>query len=103
MRKVTPLAAFAGLTLLGMTSTTIAEPLTYDLPEETAALKPGPGLEAAQSNCVACHSADYIAMQPPKKGKAFWEAEVTKMIKTYGAPIKESDVKAIADYLAQTY
>jgi hypothetical protein len=52
---------------------------------------------------VACHSADYIAMQPPKKGKAFWEAEVTKMIKTYGAPINEADAKVIADYLAQTY
>ncbi|MEA2833008.1 MAG: sulfite dehydrogenase (cytochrome) subunit [Methylobacteriaceae bacterium] len=80
-----------------------AEPVTYDLPEEVAALKPGPGIEAAQSNCVACHSADYIAMQPPKKGKAFWEAEVTKMIKTYGAPINEADAKVIADYLAQTY
>jgi hypothetical protein len=42
-------------------------------------------------------------MQPPKKGKAFWEAEVTKMIKTYGAPINEADAKVIADYLAQTY
>jgi hypothetical protein len=42
-------------------------------------------------------------MQPPKRGKAFWEAEVTKMMKTYGAPIAESDGKIITDYLTQTY
>jgi mono/diheme cytochrome c family protein len=92
-----------GVALVSIVSFVQAEPVTYDLPEEVAALKPGPGIEAAQSNCVACHSADYIAMQPPKKGKAFWEAEVTKMIKTYGAPINEADAKVIADYLAQTY
>ena len=103
MKRVTSLTAVAGPILLALASTAIAEPVTYDLPEETAVLKPGPGLEVAQNNCVACHSADYVAMQPPKKGKAFWEAEVTKMIKTYGAPIEETDVKAIADYLAQTY
>jgi sulfite dehydrogenase (cytochrome) subunit B len=103
MRRPTFLAAFAGLTLIGAATLALAEPVTYDLPEETAVLKRGPGLEAAQSNCTACHSADYLAMQPPKRGKAFWDAEVTKMIKTYGAPIAEADAKAIADYLAQTY
>jgi mono/diheme cytochrome c family protein len=96
-------AATLGVALFGLVSLAIAEPVTYDLPEETAVLKPGPGLETAQNNCVACHSADYIAMQPPKRGKAFWDAEVTKMIKTYGAPISEADAKVIADYLAQTY
>jgi mono/diheme cytochrome c family protein len=101
--KITSTAAFLALLLPGIASLAKAEPLTYDLPEETAVLKPGPGLDAAQSNCVACHSADYIAMQPPKRGKAFWDAEVTKMIKTYGAPIGEADAKTIADYLAQTY
>jgi mono/diheme cytochrome c family protein len=103
MMKITSTAAFLALLLPGIASLAGAEPLTYDLPEETAVLKPGPGLDAAQSNCVACHSADYIAMQPPKRGKAFWDAEVTKMIKTYGAPIAEADAKTIADYLAQTY
>jgi mono/diheme cytochrome c family protein len=101
--KITSTAAFLVLLLPGIASLARAEPLTYDLPEETAVLKPGPGLDAAQSNCVACHSADYIAMQPPKRGRAFWDAEVTKMIKTYGAPIAEADAKTIADYLAQTY
>jgi mono/diheme cytochrome c family protein len=81
----------------------LAGKLTYSLPEETAAFRPGPGLDAAQSNCGACHSADYISSQPPKQGAAFWEAEVQKMIKVYGAPIDQGDVKPIADYLAKTY
>ena len=33
----------------------------------------------------------------------FWRAEVTKMIKVYGAPIEEADVGKIVDYLTQNY
>ncbi|MFG1375582.1 cytochrome c [Xanthobacter autotrophicus] len=91
-----PLAgAFAGLAA--------AKPLTYELPEETAVFKPGPGIEAAQNNCAACHSADYVTTQPPKMGRPFWEAEVHKMISAYHAPIDNDDAKAIIDYLAATY
>ncbi|MEA2855703.1 MAG: sulfite dehydrogenase (cytochrome) subunit [Methylobacteriaceae bacterium] len=103
MTRITRLFAALGISFLAVAGFAQAEPVSYDLPEETAVLRPGPGMDAAQSNCVACHSADYIAMQPPKRGKAFWDAEVTKMIKTYGAPITEPDAKVIADYLAQTY
>ena len=35
--------------------------------------------------------------------KAFWEAEVTKMINVYGAPIDKADVPKIVDYLVQVY
>jgi len=82
-----------------------AKPVTYALPDETAAFKPGPNLDAAQGNCGACHSADYILTQPqgPKFKKDFWQAEVTKMIKVYGAPIDEADVPKIVDYLSSTY
>jgi sulfite dehydrogenase (cytochrome) subunit B len=82
-----------------------AAPVSYTLPEETAVLKPGPNLEVAQNNCTACHSADYINTQPrgPKFKKDFWQAEVTKMIKLYGAPIDDADVGKIVDYLAATY
>jgi mono/diheme cytochrome c family protein len=103
MTQVTTAVAVFGIVLFGVAALARAEPAAYDLPEETAVLKPGPGVETAQSNCVACHSADYIAMQPPKRGKTFWEAEVVKMIKTYGAPINDADAKVIAEYLAQTY
>jgi mono/diheme cytochrome c family protein len=80
-----------------------AAPKTYALPDDAVALRPGPGLEVAENNCRACHSADYINFQPPKKGQAFWEAEVQKMIKVYHAPISEADAKTISDYLAKTY
>ena len=94
-------AAVAGPSLVSVT----AAPVNYKLPQETAAFKPGPNLELVQNNCTACHSADYINTQPrgPKFKKDFWQAEVTKMIKVYGAPIDDADVGKIVDYLATTY
>ena len=82
-----------------------AKPVAYKLPNETATFKPGPNVEVVQNNCTACHSADYIQTQPrgPKFKQDFWRAEVTKMIKVYGAPIDEGDVGKIVDYLTQTY
>ncbi|MDB5651117.1 MAG: sulfite:cytochrome oxidoreductase subunit [Hyphomicrobiales bacterium] len=80
-----------------------AKPLTYRLPEDKATFKPGPGVDAAQNNCAACHSIDYVNSQPPKRGKAFWDAEVQKMIKVYHAPITDADAATISAYLASTY
>lgn len=90
-----------GATLIATAA--IAAPRTYQLPPETAKFKKAPGVDVAEANCLACHSPDYVAIQPPKKGAAFWDAEVHKMIKVYGAPIDETDAKAIAAYLAATY
>jgi len=85
-------------------SAVTAAPVNYKLPDDVAAFKPGPNLDIVQGNCSACHSADYIATQPPMKDKkGFWQAEVTKMIKVYGAPIDDADVGKIVDYLAATY
>ncbi len=89
--------------LVLLTQASDAKPLTYVLPEETATLRPGPGVETARDICASCHSVDYINTQPPRSGKEFWEAEVKKMIKSYHAPISEADAKTIADYLAKTY
>ena len=87
----------------GFTAVTAA-PVNYQLPDEVAAFKEGPDLEIVKGNCSACHSADYIKTQPPiKDKKGFWQAEVTKMIKVYGAPINDADVGKIVDYLAATY
>jgi len=35
-------------------ATALAAPESYALPDETAALAPGPGLELVQENCAAC-------------------------------------------------
>lgn len=90
---------------VGLTTTATAKPVQYDMPEETAELAPGPGLDVAQANCVACHSADYIATQPRnlRDPGAFWTAEVNKMRHSYGAPVPETDVQAIVAYLVATY
>ncbi|HZZ21959.1 MAG TPA: cytochrome c [Roseiarcus sp.] len=99
---MTRLAIMFVLSFIAVASSAIAEPTVYQLPPETAELKPGPGVETA-AVCQACHSADYIATQPPGQGKAFWQAEVQKMIKVYKAPIADSDASVIANYLAATY
>jgi mono/diheme cytochrome c family protein len=66
-------------------------------------LKPGPGLDQVVGNCGGCHSLVYIQMNSPFLNAAGWNAEVTKMIKAFGAPINDADAKAIADYLAKNY
>lgn len=82
-----------------------AKPMTYKLPDETATFKPGTNREVVVNNCTACHSADYIQTQPrgPKFGKTFWQAEVNKMIKVYGAQIDDADIGKIVDYLSENY
>ena len=98
------LLATATISALGL-GAVIAAPVSYRLPDETAAFKPGPNLEVVQNNCTGCHSADYIDIQPrgPKYKADFWKAEVTKMIKVYGAPVDGADVPRIVEYLAATY
>lgn len=99
------LTAVAGLTAgLGLVAAG-ARPVSYTLPEESAAFKPGPNVDVVKNNCTACHSSDYVQTQPrgPKFAKDFWQAEVTKMIKVYGAPIADADVGKIVDYLAANY
>jgi sulfite dehydrogenase (cytochrome) subunit B len=71
--------------------------------EASIALKKAPGLDKVQANCGTCHSLDYIQMNSPFMNAATWDAEVTKMIKAYGAPISDADAAAIKDYLEANY
>ena len=75
------------------------------LPPETAKLKPSSlaGYQIAQQKCGICHSADYINLQPPAMTQAQWTAEVRKMEHAYAAPLSDSDVTQIGEYLAVTY
>lgn len=81
-----------------------AQVRSIDLPNDNAMaeLKPGPRVEVARANCVACHSTDYIVRQPRSDAKR-WEGEVKKMVSVYGAPISEADAKLIVEYLAAAY
>jgi hypothetical protein len=68
----------------------------------TVELAAGEGRLEVQSFCMTCHSTRYITMQPPLPA-ASWEAEVKKMIMTYGAPIPEAGAKKITAYLQEHY
>jgi sulfite dehydrogenase (cytochrome) subunit B len=71
--------------------------------ETDIVLKEGHGRDIVLNNCGACHSVDYIQMNAPFLDKAGWDAEVTKMIKAFGAPIDDADAKEIATYLSANY
>lgn len=73
---------------------------TYPL--YTPELVPGEGREIVQGYCGFCHSTTYITMQPPLPA-ATWEAEVSKMIGTYGAFIPEDETNLIIAYLQTHY
>ena len=101
MRLSFPIPLVIALMTTGVVA--LAKPRSIVLPEETTQFIEAPGAEVARNNCLACHSADYIATQPPKKGQAFWTAEVQKMIKAYKAPIEPADAEIIAKYLSENY
>lgn len=72
------------------------------LPASVVSLKEGAGMDITSRYCRICHSLDYITTQQ-KFPKIKWQAVVTKMIKTYGAPISEENGKIIADYISTYY
>ena len=71
--------------------------------EREVALVKAPGSDAVENNCAACHTLAYVEMNSPFLSEAGWTAEVTKMIKAFGAPIEDADAKTIIQYLAANY
>ena len=65
-------------------------------------LAEGQGRAETEGFCSLCHSTRYITMQPPLSA-ATWEAEVTKMRKTFGAPIPDASATLIIKYLEAHY
>mgnify|MGYP000672157674 CR=1 FL=1 len=76
---------------------------TAQADEQVIKLKQAPGLDKVEGNCAACHTLAYIPMNSVYLNSAGWDAEVTKMIKVFGAPIDETDAKVIAEYLKKNY
>lgn len=88
-----------------MVATAVCLPaVEITLPVEQAKLveSPLPGYVAAVAMCQTCHSTEYIAYQPPS-ARAYWQATVVKMQKVFGAPLPDSAVAPIVDYLVKTY
>lgn len=71
--------------------------------ERPIELKSASGKDLVEGNCGSCHSLDYIQMNSPFLDGRKWEAVVSKMIKTFGAPVSEDDAKKIVGYLSQNY
>ena len=91
--------------VVGIGARQLADAKTITLPMEGPPLKasPLPGYAKAQSNCVACHSAEYMLYQPPTAARPYWEAMVTRMKVVFKAPIDDADMPVIVDYLVKTY
>ena len=71
--------------------------------EKPVHLKQASGLDKVEANCGICHSLDYVQMNSPFLDVAGWDAEVTKMINAFGAPIEQADAKIITEYLKNNY
>jgi hypothetical protein len=76
---------------------------TAQAQESKLELKPGPGRDQVMGYCVMCHSVDYIQMNSVFMNRTVWDAEVTKMIKVYGAQIPPDQVPVVVDYLTKNY
>ena len=94
----------APLMILGLAASALAADKTITMPPDNAyaRLAPGDGVDVTQRQCIACHSTDYIVMQP-RGGEKQWSAVVTKMVKVFGAPVSDEDAKTIVEYLTTHY
>lgn len=87
--------------LIASAALVLASPAIAD--EDAISLAPGDGLDVVEQNCAACHSLDYIQMNSPFLDQKGWQAEVTKMVKTFQAPIAEADQQKVVAYLSAHY
>ena len=71
--------------------------------EQKVDLKPAPCRDKVVASCGTCHSLDYIQANSTFMSRQVWDAEVTKMIKAFGAPISEADAREITEYLTTNY
>jgi hypothetical protein len=93
----------SGAPLLTLLALSAAFALPAQGGEQSIKLGGGTQARLVQLRCSSCHSLDYILMNSPFLTRTAWEAEVRKMMKAMGAPIPESDVAPIVDYLTRYY
>ena len=102
LRPMLPIALVVGVALAPVCARADSQlslkSVSVDLPPGVDMFPNGPGADAINNNCLACHSADMVLNQPALT-KAQWEAQVNLMRTAYKAPIDPQDVDAILDYL----
>jgi sulfite dehydrogenase len=93
------------MTIAAVTGPSSGQQRSITLPNETATYVASelPGYQLVQRNCAGCHSAQYVAMQPPSSPRAWWDATIKKMKKPFGAPFPDDDIAPMVDYLVKTY
>lgn len=80
-------------------NTFLATEPTVDINDVTVELPYAVGIDDVKSNCNACHSLNYIEMQPALTEKN-WEKIMQKMIVNFGASIRDTvAVAEIINYL----
>jgi mono/diheme cytochrome c family protein len=101
-RNMLPAVALLGIATMPIvargTSPLELKPTKVELPESDRMFPAGPGSDAINNNCLACHSVGMVLNQPALSKQA-WAAEAHKMINNYKAPIAPEDVGAIVEYL----
>ena len=102
LRSMLPIALVVGVTFAPVCARAESQlslkSVSVDLPAGDDMFPNGPGADAINNNCLACHSADMVLNQPAMS-TVRWQAEVDKMRMAYKAPIDPKDVDAILDYL----
>lgn len=78
----------------------VLESKSVELPPGDRTFPPGPGSDAANGYCLACHSAGMVLTQPPKS-RSDWTALVGRMRQNFKAPVPDDQVGAIVDYLTR--
>jgi mono/diheme cytochrome c family protein len=84
------------------TTAETAHPMLIANPSEQPELADAPGKDAFLANCLNCHTARYVTMQP-RFGRKVWQAEVTKMVAAYKAPVPPDQQAQIVNYLVAGY
>src|SRR5258707_9554220 len=101
-RNLVPVVVLLGVASMPLAARAAApfelKPVKIDLPDSDKMFPDGPGADAINNNCLACHSAGMVLNQPALSKQA-WTAEVHKMINNYRAPIAPENIDAIVDYL----
>jgi cytochrome c5 len=74
--------------------------LNVELPTSTRIFPQGEGSSIANSQCLICHSAGMVLLQP-RRTQAQWTETINKMRTAYGAPLPAEQVNVLAAYLAR--
>lgn len=73
---------------------------SVSLPAHGREFAGGPEAGMANTYCLMCHSGGMVMTQP-QLTLAQWQAELHKMISTYGCPLPVANIDQLAQFLAQ--